>query len=276
MSAPEAWHVTRTMRSLELLAVKPRSAVEVANVLGVHPRTARRLLNRLVVEGYVTRGGPQRRQFAMTLKLVSVAGHALERADLVREALPFVQRLRDDARATARLSVPSYRSAMPLVHEEAADRAPLPQLGRKLPCHACAPGKALLAYRTPWCEAVLTHPLEAHTERTIIDAADLLVELAAVRERGYAAEHDEFETGSGGIAAPVFDHNGEAIAALGIDVPAARVLAEEPQLARAVTRAAAALSEALGYVRGLPAPEEQPGPASAVLAMVPAARSYAA
>jgi DNA-binding IclR family transcriptional regulator len=76
MSAPEAWHVTRTMRTLEMLALRPRSAVDVANALGVHPRTARRLLNRLLVEGYATRTGPHRRQYGMTLKLVAVAGHA--------------------------------------------------------------------------------------------------------------------------------------------------------------------------------------------------------
>jgi DNA-binding IclR family transcriptional regulator len=76
MAAPEAWHVTRTMRTLEMLALRPRSAVDVANALGVHPRTARRLLNRLLVEGYATRTGPHRRQYGMTLKLVAVAGRA--------------------------------------------------------------------------------------------------------------------------------------------------------------------------------------------------------
>lgn len=276
MSAPEAWHVTRTMRSLELLAVKPRSATEVAHALGVHPRTARRLLNRLVIEGYVTRTGTQRRLFAMTLKLVSVAGHALERAELVKEALPFVKRLRQEAEATVRLSVPSYRSAMPLLHEAADGSGAEPQLGRNLPCHACAPGKALLAHRTPWCEAVLTHPLEVHTERTIVEPADMRVELAFVRERGYAVEREETAEGRGGLAAPIFDHNGEAIAAIGVELPVDRVIEDEDHLARAVTRAAAALSERLGYTGVRSTAADQAATTSAVLAMVPAARSYAA
>ena len=54
MSVPEAWHVARTLRAMELLATQPRSAPELADALGVHVRTARRVLTRLESEGYVT------------------------------------------------------------------------------------------------------------------------------------------------------------------------------------------------------------------------------
>lgn len=42
----EAWHVVRTLRALEMLAVAPRSAPELAAGLLVHVRTARRILRR--------------------------------------------------------------------------------------------------------------------------------------------------------------------------------------------------------------------------------------
>ena len=63
VSAPEAWHVTRTLRAMELLAVAPRSAPELADGLGVHVRTARRVLKRLESEGYVMLSDDRRRRY---------------------------------------------------------------------------------------------------------------------------------------------------------------------------------------------------------------------
>jgi DNA-binding IclR family transcriptional regulator len=40
----EAWHVARTMRVLELLAYNPLSAPQLAEALGAHPRTVRRVV----------------------------------------------------------------------------------------------------------------------------------------------------------------------------------------------------------------------------------------
>jgi DNA-binding IclR family transcriptional regulator len=274
MAAPEAWHVTRTLRTLEMLALRPRSAVDVANALGVHPRTARRLLNRLLVEGYATRTGPHRRQYGMTLKLVAVAGHALEQADLVREAVPFVQRLRDEAAAPAHLSVASYRSALALLDEESEDCEVRAQLGEKVPCHCSAAGKVLLAYRIRWRESVLSRPLEAHTQRTLVEAQDILLALEEVGQRGYAIEDGEHIEGVGSIAAPVFDHNGEAVAALGVVVASERIATEAARLAAMVVLSARGLSDTLGFVQGAAAEDE--GLPAAVLDMVPAARSYAA
>lgn len=48
-----AYYVARTMGALELLVIGPRTATEVAGAIGVHPRTARRLLRALADEGYV-------------------------------------------------------------------------------------------------------------------------------------------------------------------------------------------------------------------------------
>jgi IclR family acetate operon transcriptional repressor len=266
------------MRTLELLALRPRSAVEVANALGVHPRTARRLLNRLLVEGYATRTGPQRRKYGMTTKLVAVAGHGLEQAELVREAVPFVKRLRDEAAAPARLSVASFRSALPVVDErpdpaddEGTSRA---QLGERAPCHASAAGKVLLAFRTRWCESVLSRALDQHTPRTIADPDALRVHLEEVRQRGYALEDSEFAAGVGSVAAPVFDHNAEAVAALGVTVGSERITGDAVRLSALTVLAARGLSEALGFVQGASA--EDAGVSAAVLEMVPAARSYAA
>src|SRR5215207_5744994 len=81
VSTPEAWHVTRTLRAMELLAIEPRSAPELADGLGVHVRTARRILKRLESEGYVSVSGDRRRRYRPTMRVVALAGQVVQRAE---------------------------------------------------------------------------------------------------------------------------------------------------------------------------------------------------
>jgi DNA-binding IclR family transcriptional regulator len=150
----------------------------------------------------------------------------------------------------------------------------VPRLGEKVPCHSSAAGKVLLAYRTRWCESVLSRPLDAHTDRTVVDPDEIRPALEEIRQRGYAVEDGEHVQGVASVAGPVFDHNGEAVAALGVVVASERVATETGRLAAMVVMAARGLSDALGFVQGATAEDE--GVSAAVLEMVPAARSYAA
>jgi DNA-binding IclR family transcriptional regulator len=69
VSATEGYFVTRTVQTLELLASAPRSASQVAEVLAIHERTARRMLSRLLDEGYVVRPDGYRTPYQLAAKL---------------------------------------------------------------------------------------------------------------------------------------------------------------------------------------------------------------
>lgn len=214
MRLPEAWYVARTMQALELLAFRPLSAPQVAAALQVHPRTARRLLTRLHEEGYVSRTNDARRLYMPTMRIVALAGQVAERAELPRRALPYVARLHEQTGATAHLAIPSYRSALCLVHDANGCRPARPQLHELVPSHCTATGKVLLSWRDRWRESLLREPLERHTDRTLVDPAAVVAESDAIRARGYATEDGEYQEGVRAVAAPVFVA-GEAVAALG-------------------------------------------------------------
>jgi DNA-binding IclR family transcriptional regulator len=249
MSAPEAWHVTRTLRAMELLAVEPRSAPELADALGVHVRTARRVLKRLEMEGYVTVTEDRRRRYRPTMRVVALAGQVLERAELTGSAVPYVAALRERLGEACHLCVPSHLSALCLVHAPAGrGDTPRPQLRELVPCHCTAAGKALLAWRQPWRDAVLDQRLESFTDRTTVGPEALRRELARTVARGYAVEDREHEADTRGVAAPVFSDRGEAIAALAVVAPLARLPAERyREIGAAVMRAADELSAELGF-----------------------------
>lgn len=260
VTAPESWHVSRTLRALELLAFGPRSAVEVAEAAGIHERTARRLLHRLIDEGYVRRLPAQRAGYAATLRLLAVAGHLAEHSALTQTSRPYVARLRDQTDYTTRLAVPSYRSVLIIVQEPGAGpAASAVRFGEQLPCHATALGKALLAHRPRWQDDVLSQPLQAETERTITSVERLRGELEKVREHGVAVGRGEFRADVSALAAPIFDDTGTAIAALGIAVPHGQLTQDRlPQLADVVTSHAASISSALAGERA--SGGEHPGP----------------
>jgi DNA-binding IclR family transcriptional regulator len=213
---PEAFYVARTLQVLELLAFQPLSAPQVAATLQIHPRTARRVLVRLHEEGYLTRSDDTRRLYAPSMRIVALAGQVAARSPLAVRGLATVARLHDEAGAEAHLVVPSYLSALCIVHADGCGARPHPR--ELVPSHGTACGKALLAWRQRWRDSVLVHELQRHTERTLVDPAALSREADAIRTRGYATEDGEFEDGVRGVAAPVFVGD-EAVAALGVSGP---------------------------------------------------------
>jgi DNA-binding IclR family transcriptional regulator len=239
---PEALYVARTVQALELLALRALSARQVAAALQVDERTARRLLLRLQQEGWVTRTGDARRLYVPTMRIVAVAGQVVEHARLTTTAVPFVARLHEQTGAAAHLCVPSYRSVLCLVHRAGGAGPARPQLRELVPCHCTAAGKALLGWREPWRESVLSRPLEGFTARTVTDPERMRAELESMRERGYALERGEFQDGVHAVASPVFAADGEAVAALGVSAPVGVAL---DVATTRVVALAAALSQAL-------------------------------
>ena len=98
-------------------------------------------------------------------------------------------------------------------------------VGRKVPFEHAANGKCFLAYGTPAPK-----------------------ELQHVRARGFATSIDELEVGLTALAAPVFGPQGEALAALSISGPSARLTPDRiAQLAPLLIDEANTLAERLGH-----------------------------
>jgi IclR family transcriptional regulator, KDG regulon repressor len=219
VSTTEAFFVTRTMQAIEVLAFEPCSAPQVAGALQVHPRTARRLLNKLVAEGWLTRSEGRRRVYAPTMRIVALAAQMADRDPLALAARPAVTRLHEETGLTAHLAIPSYRSSLCLVHRAGGPNA-RPQLRELVPVHATAAGKVLLAFRDPWRHDVLSRPLEPVTTRTLVDPEALSAEAERIVERGHAIDDGEFLPGLRGVAVPVRDATGAVPASLAVAGPA--------------------------------------------------------
>jgi DNA-binding IclR family transcriptional regulator len=102
-------------------------------------------------------------------------------------------------------------------------------VGRRLPAHATAEGKALLAglpdatVAGRYAAAGPGPELPRLTARALDSLPLLLAELRAVRALGHAHDVDEHAEGLHCVAAPVVDATGAHQAALGVAVPTPQV-----------------------------------------------------
>jgi DNA-binding IclR family transcriptional regulator len=98
------------------------------------------------------------------------------------------------------------------------------RVGTSNPLYCTGMGKAVLA----WCDetvfnAVVRGGLEPRTAATITDPDALRAEMRATRERGWAIDDVENELGIRCVAAPIFDWEGEAVAAFSVAGPETRM-----------------------------------------------------
>mgnify|MGYP000114955549 CR=1 FL=1 len=227
----------RLLDVLEAVAASTHGlrAGEIAAALGLPFSTAHRLAALLARRGYLA-VEPDTRRYLLGPAVLRLRGGQAGPATLEEAARPLVQRLAAELGETACFAlydVAGEPSA--LVVCSARPRAVLCAVwspGMRLPLHATAPGKVLLAFGPPErASEVVRRGLVRCTERTLTDPQALAQELRQVRAQGYATEVDEYEQGLAGLAVPA-GSGADLAGALGIAAPSARF--DQPARLRAL------------------------------------------
>ncbi|WP_280399767.1 IclR family transcriptional regulator [Nocardia carnea] len=179
------------------------SLSEIARASGLPTSTVHRLTQELVDWGGLERTG--RGNYCVGVRLWEVAARSTRTYGMRETALPFLQGLWEMTHAHVLLAVLDGSQAI-LVEKISGTRdvPPVGRAGGRLPLHASAVGKVLLAYSGPDLEReILSKPLKAYTAETITDPNDLRYEIARVRRSGSATSVDELTPGSASCAAIV-------------------------------------------------------------------------
>lgn len=228
-----------------------RTLEELAAHLGLTRSNTHRTLQTLAHAGYIERD-PLHGGYRGTLKLFELGSRVLRSLDVRKMAQPFMTRLLQETSETVHLSV---LDGLEVVYVEKLDGV-LPiraytSLGSRAPAYAVATGKALLAEQDESLLDQLDGSLTAHTNLTIVEVSALKREARKARQRGYAVNRGEWRMGVGGVASPVFNGAGQAIAALGISGPTERLtptmMKQQGPFVRSV---AEDLSRAMGHQSG--------------------------
>jgi IclR family acetate operon transcriptional repressor len=203
---------------------------EIARAAGLPVPTAHRILAALTGRKYLARDEGTRR-FRLGPAALDLGERARAVLDLRQAALPVLRRLARETDETALLTVPNDERDRSICLERVESSQPLRlsvEPGRRLPLHAGASQKALLAFLgEEEIERVAAGSLEQLCRATITDPEALRSNLAEVRERGWAISFEETNIGVWGVAVPLLDVHGAAVAAIGLAGPSARLSPEE-------------------------------------------------
>ncbi|KAB0265719.1 SMP-30/gluconolactonase/LRE family protein [Microvirga brassicacearum] len=187
--------------------------------------TLARMLNTLVLFRLV-RYEESDSTYRLGHRLFELAHRVWESFDLRGAAAPVLDRLADETRETLALcSVENHEVLYIDQRSRGGAFGFRIEIGRRAPLHCTAGGKTLLAFASPHERRALLDQahLERFTERTIIDEEALGADLALARARGYAISLEEHVSGVVSVAAPIFDHTGKAVAAIGVFGPSSRL-----------------------------------------------------
>ena len=222
---------------------------EASKRLGLHKSTVSRLLGTLERGGFVEQVSDTRR-YRLGLQLASLAGLAVTQLDLSSAARPYLVNLAAQSEETATLSVLDGDEAVNI--DQVAGPHPVKDLGwigRRLPLHASAGGKPLLAsLPAEQLERWLRQPLPAYTERTVVAPDQLRRELREMLAYGYVIVSEEYEPGLSAVGAPVYDYHREIVASITISGPTFRLHPVRLETAaRLVKDTAEQISARLGY-----------------------------
>jgi DNA-binding IclR family transcriptional regulator len=249
--------VDRSARILKALAGGPRrlGVSQLADQLGLSRPTVHGLLQTLQAHGFVEQDRDSDK-YQLGAGLLHLGNSYLDHNELRARSIVHAERLAQSSGQAVRVGVLHGPSVVVVHHVFRPDAVfQVLEVGAQLPAHASALGKAMLAWAQPDVIAQLTaEPLPRLTNRTV-GAGGLRAELDETREKGLARERDEAVLGESSVAAPIFDHGGHAVGAIGVAGETQRVLPRGPArgLAAAVVEAARAISRELGAGRW-PAP----------------------
>jgi len=254
MKDPNDYNVRAVERALQILGCfddehPERGISDIAQAVGLHKATAHRIVTTLVNYGFLERLADEQK-YKLGLELPNLGSKVLRHMDLRREAHPYMKQLVEEWDETCDLSLFDQGKIF-YIEVIRGNRALTisAAVGQRLSAHATASGKLFLAYLPAnVLDAILSKPLDAHTEKTIISPDKLRVQLEKIRNQGYAVDCEEYEPGVCAVATPIFNRGGQVIAALGCPSPITRMTPERiSEIAEAYKKAAKAISNRMGY-----------------------------
>ncbi|MEZ5668934.1 MAG: IclR family transcriptional regulator [Alphaproteobacteria bacterium] len=221
---------------------------ELTDVLGVPRTTTYRILNTLQRHDMVRRD--ETGAYHLGRHLLSLASHVSAKVaeiDLAAIGQPFLDRLAAELGEGVKLSVIDRDGVLVLaVAQGRREYALTVSAGQRLPAHAGAAGKLLLAHQPPdEIERWLARPLPEYTAKTLTDPARLRRELARIVRVGWAQDKGETAPSIQAFAAPVFGASGRLLAALSVPFLAGTPAERMEAIRRAAIDAGRGLSAAM-------------------------------
>ncbi|TCR87838.1 IclR family transcriptional regulator [Rhizobium sp. BK376] len=236
-----------------LLERTPEGATirDVVKAVKLSRTTVYRMLNTLSAYDFVHRSPAG--SYTLGRRLLTLAAHVAPNVasyDLLAIAQPHLNRISELTGEGSKLTVPSGDNILVVAAAQGHGQYALTAAaGQRLPFHAGAAGKVLLAFSAQEDIDRRLTKLERFTSQTISDPDRMLEELEHIRATGWARDMGEQMSGVHAIAAPVRDYENTVIAAVSVPFVAGVDEKRIEEIRRAVLSTAEAITKEIGLAK---------------------------
>lgn len=217
---------SRTMDIIEFIAksAKMPNFTAILHHMDIPKSSLSLLLHELVNSDYLDYDADTRVYYP-GLKLIQIGAICINNTNISREISLGIKKLSDEFGETTHAGILDGRHIVYIAkYHGSRDVSVVTTIGYRIPAHATAIGKVLLARLSP-AEIISRFngvQLERYTDNTITDFKALLAELVKVAEQGFAVDDQEIIPGGICVAAPIIDKANKTVAALSVTMAAAR------------------------------------------------------
>lgn len=203
---------------------------EVGQLAKLDPGTAFRMLNTLVMAGYVSRI-PDSKRFRLTLKCTDLGLHAIGRADLREIARPILRSLVGEVNEAASLGVLDGADILYIERVRAGlTRIGVDiRIGTTIPAFWSTIGEAMLAYlpQQELSRVLALKPRAGGFPHKPMKRDEIEQSLQNVRDNGFSLRDSYFGSGLRVLAVPVLDIDNYPLAAVSVAVPQMQMSSKE-------------------------------------------------
>lgn len=244
--------VDRALRILDLFDehTTELKITDISERMGLHKSTVHSLLKTLQEHHYINQN-LENGKYSLGMKLLERGSCVIHSLDIRLLAKKYLLDLSLKTGQTTHLVILDGKEGVYVDKVEGPMSViRYSRIGRRIPLHCSAVGKALIAFKKQEeIKKMLSgYIYNVQTEYTITNEADFVLELEKVGHQGYAIDNQENEPGVRCIAVPIRNHQNDVIAAISISTLTSRV--DDAELERFVVllkQAASELSEQMGY-----------------------------
>jgi IclR family transcriptional regulator, pca regulon regulatory protein len=194
---------------------------DIADELGMSRSTTHRYVITLMALGYLEQGAS--RKYRLGLRVTDLGMSALNSTGLREHAQPYVEELRRRTQYTVSVAMLDGPEIVYIARSRGQRRGQQRidldlHVGSRLPAYCTALGKLLIAYlpEREQRELIAELHLERFTPNTVTSKKRLQLELARIREDGFAVNDQELTPGLHAIAAPIRSESRDVVAALNL------------------------------------------------------------
>ena len=203
------------------------SLTMISKELGIYKSTAFRTLMTLMNKGFVEQN-KETEKYMLGTRLFVIGTGIEKQMGLIRILKPYVEELNSRFGETVNVAVLEktknwYESIIIYKAESYHTLVVDTNVGSKNECYCSSVGKCLLAFGESLDPSIYNEDtMIQYTKNTITNEAGLKKELEMIREKGYAIDDEERETGLVCLGVPILQ-NGYAVASISMSGPTTRM-----------------------------------------------------